>query len=330
MGDSRSADTTLATTFTTLRGGRLKPGISADAMVEVGNGRSICFATAEHGRGLLGASDKYTARLSDRECGLRMGVNHPVTEADYRSFASACVRDWTDADRRRACDAMRSLVPALAGCVHRLPAVTWLVRTTGQEEGGCGYTRGTAIVLPPQKIAYPGDALAAFIAHELFHVVTRRDPVLRDDLYATIGYRPCGEVTIPSPLSESTITNPDTPVNAHYVRAIANGVERALMPLPLWQESGSMSERRYVDSVVIRMLAIHHGPRGWEALEVDGRPILYDPADQNIRSSETGEDIEPAQPEEVLAEYFAALLTAGGPTSDGARHIGAILNGSAC
>jgi len=78
------------------------------------------------------------------------------------------------------------------------------------------------------------------------------------------------------------------------------------------------------------MLALHHGPRGWAALEVDGRPILYDPADQNIRSSETGEDIEPAQPEEVLAEYFAALLTAGGSTSDAIRHIGAILKGSVC
>ncbi len=212
----------------------------------------------------------------------------------------------------------------------RLPAVTWLVRTTGQEEGGCGYTRGTAIVPPPQKITYPGDALAAFIAHELFRVITHRNPRLRDCLYATVGYQPCGEVAIPSALSGSTITNPDAPVNAHYVRAITNGNVRALMPSPLWDGVGPRPKGKYLDHVVIRLLAIHNGPWGWAALEVDGRPVLYDPADQNIRNSETGEDMEPAQPEEMLAEYFAVLLSAGGSTSDAARRIGAMLEGNAC
>jgi hypothetical protein len=61
------------------------------------------------------------------------------------------------------------------------------------------------------------------LAHEVFHLLSRSNPALRDRLYAAIGFEPCGEVRHPATLAERRITNPDAPINAHAIEVSLDG-----------------------------------------------------------------------------------------------------------
>lgn len=98
--------------------------------------------------------------------------------------------------------------------------------TTGREEVDApislGYTRGETIVLNSTLIATSADEL---VRHEIFHVLTRNAPRLRDRLYAVIGYRPVAPIVLPPALEARRLTNPDSPVAQHVIRVRVAGVE---------------------------------------------------------------------------------------------------------
>ena len=98
-----------------------------------------------------------------------------------------------------------------------LPKQVLMIRTTGKEEGNAGYTRGAAIVLPPDEINRPAALLKETVAHEFFHVLTRANPELKEKAYAAIGFKKCNEITLPPALAARKITNPDAPNNDHYI-----------------------------------------------------------------------------------------------------------------
>ena len=54
--------------------------------------------------------------------------------------------------------------------------------------------------------------LADILAHECFHVLSRANPGLRRQLYATIGFEKCAEIRFPPAMAARRITNPDAPV----------------------------------------------------------------------------------------------------------------------
>jgi hypothetical protein len=102
-----------------------------------------------------------------------------------------------------------------------LPKIVNLVKTTGAEEGHAFYTRDTGIMMP-EKETDEADVLLLerTIAHELFHILSRRNPTLREKLYELIGFTKCGEVQFPPELKSRKITNPDAPRNEHAMMSI--------------------------------------------------------------------------------------------------------------
>ena len=102
-----------------------------------------------------------------------------------------------------------------------LPDRIYLVRTTGNEEGGVAYTRGNAIVFPRRLVMTDVVGLYKLISHELFHVITRHNKKIKDDLYGIIGFRTCPPYSLPGTLKNRRITNPDAPLNDHCIRVKA-------------------------------------------------------------------------------------------------------------
>ena len=91
------------------------------------------------------------------------------------------------------------------------------IKTTGNEEGGAAYTRANAIVLPEAEMTAPVEKIRKTISHELFHVLSRANPDLREKLYAAIGFVKCDEVAFPLELKSRKLTNPDAPKNDHCI-----------------------------------------------------------------------------------------------------------------
>jgi hypothetical protein len=202
----------------------IAPLIGSGSMV-LANNAAFVFATAAKGRNVLTQRDDFVQRMSPFDHAARLKTDQDVSEQTYLDFVSAQVREWSDDDKAAVQATLSDLRRRVNALGVRWPDPIFLVKTTGNEEGKAAYTRANAIVLPAPELAKGSEAgaLTHFVAHELFHVVSRHDPTLKEKLYAAIGFQPCGEVTFPSKLAAVKITNPDAPKNDHCIRV--GGVE---------------------------------------------------------------------------------------------------------
>jgi hypothetical protein len=182
-------------------------------------GPSFTFATIQEGRALLTTRDDFVLALSPFDRAARLKTDQNVSEQDYLDFVARNVLDWTADEKSLVQSALSDLQPRLDALAMPFPETISFIKTTGAEEGGAEYTRGNAIILPQSAVKQTQRAsVRNIIAHELFHVLSRKNPALKDQLYAVIGFQPCGEIVFPPELAERKITNPDAPKNDHCIR----------------------------------------------------------------------------------------------------------------
>jgi hypothetical protein len=185
---------------------------------------SVVFASVGEGRKILTARDDFIERMSPFDRASRMKTDAEVSKEDFLRFVATNVLDWSDGERVMVNAALGRLKPQLEMFSLPFPKTIYLIKTTGNEEGGQQYTRQNAVVLN-SRILVPGQdkALDKCIAHELFHVLSRQNPDLREKCYAVIGFQKCAEVILPSNLTLLRLTNPDAPRNDHYIEVNTAG-----------------------------------------------------------------------------------------------------------
>jgi hypothetical protein len=194
---------------------------------------AIHFASQAEGSKLLMFRDDFVRRLSPFDRAARLKVDHAVSEEEFLTFVGKNVTEWTEKERRAVNASVETLGPLLRALPLSLPPTIQLVKTTGAEEGNAAYTRGTAIILPSVELAKSQEELNKLICHELFHILSRHDPVLRERLYEAIGFTRCEEIEFPPELALRKITNPDAPRNDHFIRVTAGGRQGLAVPILL-------------------------------------------------------------------------------------------------
>ncbi|RPI58625.1 MAG: hypothetical protein EHM50_10365, partial [Lysobacterales bacterium] len=108
----------------------------------------IELASIEQARAALGTSDVFVARLSPFDRAARLKSGGEVSEDEYLAFARAAGREWSNDERVRLTAAFAAIEPKLAELLPELDGPILLVKTSGEEEGGAGYTRANAVMLP--------------------------------------------------------------------------------------------------------------------------------------------------------------------------------------
>ena len=201
------------------------------AQTETAPSVSLLFASLEEGREILRTRDGFIRRLSPFDRAARLKTDREVSETEFLNFVAGKVIEWDSADRERVEQAFDRIRPALGEYPLNWPEIVHFVHTTGEEEGGAAYTRGTAVVLPRTRLDQSAEELAQLVAHELFHVLSRHDREIRDRLYRVIGFERCPEVELPEPYARRRITNPDAPVNAHRIRVQHEGRQFWAVPV---------------------------------------------------------------------------------------------------
>jgi hypothetical protein len=88
-------------------------------------------------------------------------------------------------------------------------------------------------VLPQSELNKSQKDLQKLICHELFHILSRQNPELRERLYGIIGFTKCNEIALPPDLERRKITNPDAPRNDHFIRLTIAGQESLAVPILL-------------------------------------------------------------------------------------------------
>src|SRR5262249_25893817 len=163
---------------------------------------------------------------------LRIRSSASPGEAEYLDYLKRQVRAWSATDiaqLKRSLDDVERQLPRLS---TPLPQPILLIHTTDEVEEGAPHTRGTAIVLPDSTLRMPPDRLQHVLFHELFHILTRSDPDLRDRLYRLIGFSLCGRrLELPNELASRLVTNPDAPRSLHRIRVSIAGKPRFVVPL---------------------------------------------------------------------------------------------------
>lgn len=157
---------------------------------------TVHFASQSEGRKILTGKDEFIQRLSPFDRSARMKTDKAVSEAEFLEFVGRNVVDWTEEEMRTVQAAVEAIEPLLRDLRLSLPPIVQLIQTTGAEEGNAAYTRGTAIVLPKSELGKSQGDLKKLIYHELFHVLSRQSPELREKLYGIIGFTKCNEIDL--------------------------------------------------------------------------------------------------------------------------------------
>ena len=275
-----------------------------NADVNLREGCAVRFASVNEGAEILGRKDEFIQRLSTFDRAARMKTDRSISEDEFLKFVKGSVLTWNESEKAKIEAAIASIRPGLDALPLSLPKIVNLVKTSGAEEGHAFYTRDTAIVLP-EKETDEGDSvlLKRTIAHELFHILSRGNPALREKLYELIGFKKCGEVEFPSDLKSRKITNPDAPRNDHAIQIRVGGEEVRAVPI-LFSNAAKYDVNRGGEFFNYLQLSFLQVPRMSSA-----KPVLAAPEEVSGFFEQVGRNTNYfIHPEEILADNFALLI----------------------
>ena len=273
---------------------------------------TIAFATVAEGKRILTTRDAYVRRMSPFDRAARVKSDQVVSEAEFLQHVGDSVLPWSEPEKQRIVSAIDS-IPSLQTFPLPLPEKIFLIKTTGDEEGGAAYTRGNAVVLPVGQLERPLADVQKLIAHELFHVISRANPDLREKLYASIGFVKCDEIEFPAELAPRKITNPDAPRNDHCIQLNVNGRQQWAVPI-LFSSAETYDVARgapffqYLQFQFLLVKRQEDSPVAKPIYE-DGMPKLIGVEQAGGFFEQVGNNTRYIiHPEEILADNFALLM----------------------
>lgn len=284
--------------------------------IKIGENTTVVFATVEEGRKILSSRDDFVQRMSPFDRAARMKTAKTVSVKKYLAFVGKNVLAWNEPEKQKMTSAFQGIKKKLDALSVPFPKKIFFVKTTGKEEGAAEYTRANAIVFPKAHLKAPLAKIQHTICHELFHIMSRENPELREKLYAAIGFEKCNEIAFPLKFKQRKLTNPDAPRNDHYIRLQVKGKEQWAIPI-IFSRSEKYDVKKggeFFDYLQFKLLLVERDGDGSSTVRPihDGRskkPKLVDL--QQVYGffeqvgNNTGYII---HPEEILADNFSFLV----------------------
>ena len=268
------------------------------------------FASEREGREVLGAEDDWVVATGEVYRRAMLGVTSPVSREKLRAFSADTVLPWSTALQGRWTRAMATLAPRLRELGVALPPEVLLVNSNGRDSANAPYTWRHAIVMPVAGVPENADMEAFVLAHELFHVVSRRSPALANRLYALIGFEPTAPLEGPEDWLPLRIANPDAPHDRHLMRTTLRGRSLSLMPVLVMRRAELKPGETFFDVLDVRLLEVSAGESKTVPVRRDGQPVWHSPTDVPDYLARLGGNTEYIfHPEETMADNFALLVT---------------------
>ena len=283
------------------------------AEIKLGERTTVVLATAEEAAKILTQRDDFVKRMSPFDRAARLKTDRDVPEEEYLKFVGKNVLDWDDDEKKKLAGVVADIQTALKNLSVPLPEKVFLIKTTGAEEGGAAYTRANAVILPKSVAAAPAARLQKTLCHELFHVLSRANPELRDKLYAAIGFEQCDELPFPKELAARKITNPDAPVNDHRIRLKIGDKEQWAIPV-LYASAEKYDPKRggeFFTYLQFRFLVVERaeGSAAVKPVYEGESPKLVEVKQVSGFFEQVGKNTQYIiHPEEILADNFALLV----------------------
>jgi len=269
----------------------------------------IEFASVERANKLLQQEDNFTNSWSQFDIDSRMHKPNS-SKADLLNYISTQIREWTPDEITKLASVFRTVDQKIKeqGFVIDFPNDIYFIKTTAEEEGGAGgYTRANYVVLQEAYVSQATtDDLINIVVHELFHVLTRRNPEFRKAMYNIIGFKMMNEVEYPEKLSKYRITNPDAPQVDSYITLQVDGQSKDCMMI-------LYSNRDYVDGHFFKYLNIGFlSLIGGENKSIEYKadmPVIYSMEDVSGFYDQVGRNTQYIiHPEEICADNFVYTI----------------------
>jgi hypothetical protein len=216
--------------------------------------------------------------------------------------------EWTEDEKRSLVEVLASLERFVARMRWRSPPRIWLIKAADRLMEGFPHTRGHSIVVQ-EGVLRDGRARPALLdyllAHEAFHVLSRADARLREELYGAIGFRACAAaVEIPERLARLRLSNPDAPENRHTIGVRRAGRTLEVLPFAHLPSDSIDPRAGFAGQMRTSWLTVEReGARCRardEALPVEELEGLYEQVGRNTAYV--------IHPEEILADNFALIF----------------------
>ncbi len=286
---------------------------TSGAQIKLSGDTTVTFATADEGRKILTTRDDFIRALSPFDRAVRVKTDKEVPEKEFLEFVGRSVLDWTEAEKGSLTSTLERLQMLFARLALAWPKAIYFIKTTGREEGGAAYTRDHALILPQNMLTPNRPPSPRLIAHELFHILSRGNPGLRDRLYQTIGFVKCNEIELPETLRNRKITNPDAPANDHCIRVQVAGADVWAVPIIFSRiDRYDVQQGRdffsYMQSQLLLIDRADNSPNA-KPLYTGSQPRLVDFSEVRGFYEQIGRNTEYIiHPEEILADNFAMLV----------------------
>jgi len=266
--------------------------------------------SGEEAANILAADDDYTIKLSKFDYASKFKSEKPLNEEERKEVLSKYVLEWTDDQKAYIEDSMKTVTEKLAALNIELPEILFIM-TDPEDEGGAAYTRENAIIFKPYYLSPNNkEGFNDVLVHEIFHVFSRANKDLRDEMYGVIGYHKCEELVVPAELKDLTIGNPDAPDNNFYINGTYNDKEYSFIPLiystmPYDIEEGGSFFQTLKDD----LLAVEIKDGVPEPIYVDGELLVVTKEQVVDYYEKIGDNTQYTfHPEETMADNFVFLV----------------------
>jgi hypothetical protein len=223
---------------------------------------------------------------------LRVMQPQIVSQEQYEEFISEQTLCWGDQEITEISNDLHSLSKKLNQLNSKVFQLDIdLIKTTGKEESEAYYTRSNFIVIPNGKIS------RRVLAHEIFHVFSRKFPELRDQMYGLINFYP-ENITLPTEVKEKEILNPDVDsirhsIELNYEGQLINATPIILSAVDITQINNL--DKTFFKYVNLFMINVRTGE-------------LIKPKQTDILARTGGNTRYIFHPEEIFADNFSFML----------------------
>jgi hypothetical protein len=288
---------------------------SASALTPPLECTAVGFADGAQAREILETNDAWMQSTGPVQRSALMRQTVAASPGAFAAWQGAAVRTWNAADQERWRQAWRQIAPDLNRLSLPLPPQVVLISTTGAESENTPHTRSNAVVLPLHANA-GAFTDAELLAHELFHVMTRYAPDLRDSLYALVGFEPVNELRWPQAWKTQRISDQDAPHCSHAMRVTLAGKPTLIMPVVVAAHvhaaRAGAAPQTLEDLAQVRLLEIAPGVGALPSTaRMNGaQPVWHrvdDVPEYRLRLGANTDYI--VHPEEALADNFMFLVS---------------------
>ncbi|OCL26717.1 hypothetical protein U472_12155 [Orenia metallireducens] len=267
------------------------------------------FANIQKSKKIIAKRDQYLKELSPHEYALKMKKNESIKEKEFIEFLQSCVLEWEEGEILKLKDILSELKKELNLHIN-ISKPIYIVKTNGLEEWNSAYTRENAIILPSKRINSDDKVkLKKLIIHELFHVISKNFPSLREKLYAILGYKKINNIILSDKLKSIKLTNPDAPTINYCTWVYLKKDLVPVVPIILIK-----ADRKNIDStqdilksITTKMLILEEDDSYYKVLK---ESKLISRQDINRLKNPVANEMKYLEhPEEIIANSFTQVVT---------------------